>query len=124
MTNTWTASYLYKGAVTDNLSEFVRIGGQPIAHTSSGSTLPQGGHAVASPSDLTSLIPVPNKLEAFVTQPDGKGVPNERAGSIFVRVGGEPVLLDSDKFNTCGSSKGFGNSSVSAGGQAFVRCSE
>jgi uncharacterized Zn-binding protein involved in type VI secretion len=120
---TWKASYAYDGKVADGLSRFVRIAGRPVALRSSGCTLPPPGHDATSPTNKALLVPVPETLTAFVTQPDGKGLPSKGAGSAFVRVGGTAVLLDGDGFDTCGTTPGQGNSTVSAGGQDFVRCS-
>jgi hypothetical protein len=120
--NIWDGEYTYSGAVAAGLSDFVRVGGLPLALTTSRSTL-QTPHVAASPTNLAQLVPKPTLLSAFTLSPDGKGAPGAGTGSSFVRAGGAPVLLDGDGFNTCGAEKGAGNSSVAAGGQDFVRCS-
>lgn len=128
---TWTGSFTYTGSMTDALSDFVSIGGDAVAVTSSASSLdpgedipPTGGHSGPKGTNFKPLPPVPEKKTLFITDPIGTGTPGSAAGSGFVRIGGDPVLLDGDPIDTCDGTGATGNSSVTASTQDFVTASE
>ena len=137
-TVTWTGTgrYSYAGSMTSQLSEFVRIDGAALAVTSSSSSLnqgeeipPAGGHSGPAGSSITpastqpSTAPTPVTATLSITDSIGTGTPGEAAGSTFVSVGGDPVLLDGDPIDTCDGQGATGNSSVTASTQDFVTAS-
>ena len=128
---TGVADFDYKGKMTDELSDFVNIGGKAVATVSSKSSLnpgedtPAGKHHGMQGSSF--VPPGPNKpIEASmsITDPIGEGVPSSTAGSSFVNIGGDAVLLDGDKIDTCDGLSIPMNSTVTAQNQDFVSCSE
>ncbi len=121
----------YKGKMTDALSDFVRIDGKPVATVQSrsslnpGETAPGGGHDPDSGS-ITPLAPTgvtPVEKSMSLTDAVGEGKPSASAGSGFVKVGGQNLLLDGDPLDSCGSLSNPMNSKVTASGQSFVSCS-
>jgi len=134
---TGTGSYKYVGSMTDSLSTFVQIGGQPVALVASKSSLnpgettpPTGGHSGPAGSSFVAgagsvaLTPTPlGPPPLSITDVIGTGVPNAGAGSALLTIGGVKVLLDSDKIDTCDGTGSKGNSTVTASGQSFVSCS-
>jgi uncharacterized Zn-binding protein involved in type VI secretion len=127
---TGVGSYTYTGKMTDGLSTFVKIGGQPVALVTSksslnpGETAPGGGHNGASGSNFVppAPVPIPDPL-LLITDSVGTGVPNAAAGSALLTIGGVKVLLDGDKIDTCDGLSVPANSTVTASGQSFVGCS-
>lgn len=128
---TGTADLDYVGRMTDGLSDFVRIDGKPVATVQSRSSLdrgqvaPGGAHHPDS-GTITPLAPAgvtPVPLSVSITDDVGEGKPSAGAGSAFVKVGGQKLLLDGDPLDTCGSLSKPMNSTVTAQGQAFVSCS-
>lgn len=130
----WIADFDYVGKMTDALSDFVKIEGQPVALKSSKSSLnpgedtaPAGKHSGNQGKSFTPLAPPPfpaKKIDLKITDPIGLGTPNAlAAGSSFVSVGGTALLLDGDKIDTCDGLNVPGNSTVTAENQAFVACS-
>jgi hypothetical protein len=130
--------FAYNGAITGQLSDFVTIGGVPVALATSRSTLntgedtppagkhsgPQGTNFVPPPPPPPpptpgTPIPIPNTLSITDT-PLGTGVPNAGAGSALLTVGGAKVLLDADKIDTCSGVGAKADSAVTAQGQDFV----
>ena len=59
-----------------------------------------------------------------ITDPVGEGKPSATAGSSFVKIAGDAVLLDGDKIDTCDGLSIPMNSTVTAQNQDFVSCSE
>ncbi len=123
-------SYKYNGKMTDGLSTFVTVNGKPVALVSSksslnpGETAPGGGHNGASGKDFVPPSPAPVlDPTLLILDPIGTGVPNAGAGSAVLTIGGVKVLLDSDKIDTCDGLNAKGNSTVTASGQSFVKCS-
>jgi uncharacterized Zn-binding protein involved in type VI secretion len=123
-------SYQYVGEMTDNLSTFVKIDGKPVALITSKSSLNPGeaatggGHSGAQGTGFVPPTPTPILDNLFnITDPIGTGVPNSAAGSALLTIGGTKVLLDGDKIDTCDGTGGTANSTVTAVGQSFVRCS-
>lgn len=127
---TGTGAFDYHGRVTQQLSDFVRVGGAPLAVKSSRSALnpgeaATGDHAGPNGSNFQPAAPNTPVASSMVIQDAiGEGRPSAAAGSRFVSAGGSPVLLDGDRFDTCGPAAGGANSAVSAGTQNFVSCSE
>ncbi|HEY2669138.1 MAG TPA: hypothetical protein VGJ07_02050 [Rugosimonospora sp.] len=129
---TGVGDYQYTGSVTDALSDFVTIGGVPVALVSSKSSLdpgqtapPAGGHSGPAGSNFAPPAPAPNPVTlSIVDSPLGTGVPNAGAGSGVLTVGGVKVLLDSDKIDTCSGIGVTADSTVTAQGQSFVTCSQ
>jgi len=126
-----TGDFDYKGKMTGALSDFVKIDGTPVALTSSkssldpGETAPGGGHSGLGGKNYQPAAPnTPTPATMNLTDPVGEGKPSATAGSTFVTVGSTPVLLDADKLDTCGAASAPMNSTVTAGGQGFVNCSE
>jgi hypothetical protein len=129
-----TGDYDYKGAITDKLSDFVTIGGKPVALVNSESTLdagedspPAGKHSGPQGKNFLPIPPAPQPIPitlAIQDSPLGKGIPNSGAGSGVLTVGGVKVLLDADKIDTCSGVGAPADSSVAAAGQDFVTCSE
>ncbi|MEV7323500.1 hypothetical protein [Streptomyces sp. NPDC093970] len=131
---TGTGDYAYRGSVTEALSTFVTIGGQPVALVTSRSGLdpgedaPGGGHAGPAGGDFVpgpgtvAVTPIPATLQITDT-PLGTGVPNSAAGSALLTVGGVRVLLDGDAVDTCDGLGTPAGSTVAAHGQDFVTCS-
>lgn len=124
----------YAGKMTDQLSDFVKIAGKPVALKSSKSSLnpgesapPEGKHSGPkgknlAPPDTGPIIPTMPSLQITDT-PIGEGKPSASSGSSFVKVNSTAVLLDGDKIDTCdGLSKPM-NSTVTAENQDFVSCS-
>lgn len=123
------AGFDYHGRVTRQLSDFVRVGGAPLGVKSSRSALnpgetATGGHAGPSGKNFQPTAPAPIPSTMQITGDIGEGRPSATAGSRFVSAGGSPVLLDADRFDTCGPAAGAANSAVSAVTQNFVSCSE
>ena len=117
-------TYPYDGAMTDGLSDLVTIGGAPIAVVTSASSL-RGGHTPAAGAPFmppVSPTPTPNTLS--FTAGVGPGTPTAGAGSSFVTIAGQAVLLDGNALDTCGTEKGRGNSSVASTQQDFVTVAE
>ncbi|MDT7797389.1 MAG: hypothetical protein QOI78_822 [Actinomycetota bacterium] len=124
-----TGSFKYQGSITDQLSDFVRIGGTPVALVTSRSSLdpgedapPAGQHSGPAGSGFTAPAPNPGSL-SIVDLPLGTGVPGSGAGSGLLTVNGVKVLLDGDAIDTCGPAPTTGASKVAAQGQDFVTCS-
>jgi hypothetical protein len=123
-----TGDFDYKGKMTDALSDFFRIGGKPVATVGSrssldpGETAPGGGHSGPRGSNWNPSAPAPDTALVNITGPVGEGRPSATAGSTFVKVGGEAVLMDADPIDTCGIGPPA-NSRVAAEGQSFVSCS-
>ncbi|GIH14144.1 hypothetical protein [Rugosimonospora africana] len=127
---TGVGDYTYTGSITDALSDFVTIGGVPVALLTSHSSLdpgedapPTGGHSGPTGSNLVPAGANPISL-SITDSPLGTGVPNAGAGSGVLTVGGVKVLLDADKIDTCSGVPAPGKSTVTASGQSFVTCSE
>lgn len=128
---TGIGSFDYKGKMTDQLSDFVKIDGRPVAVVTSRSSLnpgesaPGGGHHGSSGSGLLPNAPAitPKAPTLSITDAIGEGKPSATAGSTFVRIGGDKVLLDGDSIDTCDGLSIPMNSTVTAGGQSFVSCS-
>jgi hypothetical protein len=126
-----TGDFDYDGAMTDRLSDFVRIAGTAVAVVSSGSTLntgedvaPAGKHSGPMGSNFTPAAPAPNPVTLQITDaPLGAGVPNAGAGSALLTIDGVKVLLDSDQIDTCSGVGAKAGSMVAATGQDFVTCS-
>jgi hypothetical protein len=121
-----TANYKYMGSITAMLSSFVTIAGQPVALTSSQSSLKPGaagGHLDALGTFSTPPAPpvTPGTLK-LVPAIIGLGKPNAASGSALLTIGGTKVLLDGDKMDTC-DGRGSANSTITASGQSFVTCS-
>ena len=125
----------YRGKITDQLSDFIKIGGKPVAKKDSKSSLdpgedtpPTGKHSGPMGSnfvpDSTSTAPTPKKSTLSITDPIGEGNPNAASGSSFVKIDDVKVLLDGDKIDTCDGMGTLGNSTVTAENQDFVSCSE
>ncbi|UBF27082.1 hypothetical protein K9N68_03675 [Kovacikia minuta CCNUW1] len=130
----WVAEYDYKGKITEQLSDFVRISGKPLAVKTSKSSLnpgeataPAGSHSGPKGRNFIPLTPPPfpaKITDLKITDSVGEGKPSANAGSSFVKVGGVAVLLDGNKIDTCdGTSKPM-NSTVTSENQDFVACSE
>ncbi|MEV8509045.1 hypothetical protein AB0368_30005 [Actinoplanes sp. NPDC051475] len=122
-----TGDYTYQGAVTGGLSDFVTAGGTPVAVVTSTSSLrPEGelAHKPLSGSNYQPAAPPPAPPSLKFTPPTGvgDGKPGAPAGSALLTVGGVKVLLDGDKFDTCGIPGGTGKGTVAAQGQTFVTC--
>jgi hypothetical protein len=126
-------SFDYAGKMTDQLSDFVKVDGKPVALKTSKSSLnpgesapPAGKHsgpAVKNPTPpLTSPI-VATVPALSITDPVGEGKPSATAGSQFVKVGSTALLLDADKIDTCDGLSIPMNSTVTAAEQDFVSCS-
>lgn len=131
-----TGSYTYTGSMAEGLSGFVRIGGAAVAVTTSSSALdagedvpPAGGHSGPAGQGMTPVstqpptAPTPIPISLSITDEIGTGTPGSGAGSGFVRVAGDPVLLDGDPIDTCDGTGATGNSSVAASTQSFVSAS-
>lgn len=119
--------YAYKGEVTQDVSDFVTVGGEPLALVTSGSKLRSDGtldHQPMRGSSFAPPGPLPSSLQ-FVPPTDvGAGQPGEKAGSGLLTVDGDRALLDGDPFDTCGIPGGKASSTVAAKHQTFVTCSE
>jgi uncharacterized Zn-binding protein involved in type VI secretion len=122
---TGSGSFDYVGKMSDQLSDFVRIDGKPVALKSSksslnpGETAPTGKHAGPSGKELSPSNLIPLSLK--ITDPVGTGNPSATAGSTFVTIASTPVLLDGDKMDTCGPPPM--NATVTSENQDFVSCS-
>lgn len=119
----------YKGKMTDGLSDFVSIGGKPVATVDSksslnpGQTALGGGHHPTGGKNWLPPQPVPIPTSLSILDPVGEGRPSAVSGSAFVSVGGKKLLLDGDKIDTCDGLAVPMNSTVTAEGQSFVSCS-
>lgn len=127
--------FSYVGRITDGLSDFMRIGDQPVAVVTSQSSLdsgqdtpPAGKHSGPAGSNFApgpaSQATTPTEATLMITDTIGTGVPNAAAGSELVTVGGDNLLLDGDKIDTCSGVGAKAGSTVTAKGQSFVTCSE
>jgi hypothetical protein len=124
----WTGDYTYKGKLTDGLSDFVTVGGKPLALVTSGSELRAEGtvdHTAARGGNFNPPSPPPNlgMLKFVPATGVGAGRPSQDAGSALLTVNGVKALLDGDSFNTCGIPGGSKSSTVTAKNQDFVTCS-
>jgi hypothetical protein len=125
---TGIADFAYNGAMTDALSDWVSIGGVPVALVSSHSSLnageaapPAGKHSGPQGGNFVPPAPTPVAVSLSITDsPLGTGVPNAGAGSALLTVGGVRVLLDADKIDTCSGVGAPAGSTVAANGQSFV----
>lgn len=127
---TGVGEFDYAGKMTDDLSDFVKIGGKAAALKTSKSSLnpgeaaaPAGKHSGPQGKNFAPPAPAPIPLSLSIKDTIGAGVPSAAAGSQFVKIGGAAVLLDGDKIDTC---DGLGvpmNSTVTAENQDFVSCS-
>ncbi len=125
---TGVGSFKYNGAVTEKLSDFVRIGGKAVALVSSRSALddgedsaPEGKHS--GPQGSSFLPPTPSPIASTLSIADtplGTGVPNTGAGSALLTVNGTKALLDGNKIDTCSGVDAKAGSTVTAQGQDFV----
>ncbi|MEU9671533.1 hypothetical protein AB0E25_39545 [Streptomyces bobili] len=119
-----TGRFAYTGSMTDELSDFVRVGSHSIALVTSRSSLdpgesaPGGGHSGPKGTSFSAPQPALPSL-TIIDAPLGTGVPAADAGSSFLKIGGTPVLLNGDPIDSCG-----GRSTVTAAGQDFVTCAE
>lgn len=132
----WIADFDYVGKMTGGLSDFVKVDGSPVALVTSRSALdpgenapPAGRHSGPKGSGFVPMPPVPALgppvlPSLSITDPVGTGDPNAGAGSAFVNVGGDAVLLDGDAIDTCDGLGVPANSTVTAENQDFVSCSE
>ncbi len=125
----------YVGKMTDQLSDFVKVDGQPIALISSKSSLnpgedvpPTGGHSGPAGSNFvpgpSTQAPLPTTISLSITDSIGEGNPSALAGSSFVKANGDAILLDGDAIDTCDGLNIPMNSTVTAENQSFVSCSE
>lgn len=121
----------YDGLMTDQLSTFVKIDGQPIALKNSKSSLrpgedapPVGKHSGPMGSGFMPTAPAPIPLTLSIDDPIGEGNPSASSGSSFVSVDGVAVLLDQDPIDTCDGTGITMNSTVTVQNQDFVSCSE
>ncbi len=131
----WVADFDYVGKMTEGLSDFVNIDGEPMALVTSQSSLdpgedapPSGRHSGPMGSNFIPPAPPPAPppflLALSIDDPVGTGDPNAAAGSSFVKVDGDAVLLDGDAIDTCDGLSVPANSTVTAENQDFVSCSE
>jgi hypothetical protein len=128
------ASFDYVGKMTGQLSDFVKIDGKPAAVKTSTSSLDpgesspggkHGGPQAKSPTPPLSTSSYSVQASALsIIDPVGTGRPSTTAGSSFVKIASVAVLLDSDKIDTCDGLSIPMNSTVAAGEQDFVSCSE
>ena len=123
-----TGFFDYAGKMTDQLSDFVKIDGKPVALKSSKSSLNSGEDAPSGKhGGLNIKLPTPPNLIPLglsITDPVGTGNPSASAGSTFVKVASTAVLLDGDKIDTCDGFSAPMNSTVTAENQNFVSCSD
>ena len=114
--------YDYKGEVSTGLSDFVSVDGTFVGLVSSGSKLRSDGVSAHAAPGATSVTPTPDGAPVSFVVPAGvgDGVPSSGTGSPLFTVGGVKVLLDGDKFDTCGIATGIGKASVAASGQDWV----
>jgi hypothetical protein len=129
---TGVGDFAYKGAITGQLSDFVNIGGVPVALTTSRSTLnagedspPGGKHSGPQGTNFVPTAPPPGPTPiastlSIIDTPLGTGVPNAGAGSALLTVNGVKALLDADKIDTCSGAGATADSTVAAKGQDFV----
>lgn len=126
---TGIADFDYKGKMTDNLSDFVIIGGKAVATVSSKSSLnpgentPAGKHHGMQGSNFVPPAPTPIAATISIADSIGTGVPSSGTGSSFVKIGGTAVLLDGDGIDTCDGLSIPMNSTVTSEKQNFVSCS-
>lgn len=124
------ASFDYVGKMTDSLSDFVNIDGQPVATVNSKSSLnpsedaPGGGHHGSAGKNFQPPAPVPIPISLSIQDPIGEGTPSANAGSLFVNIEDEAVLLDRDSIDTCDGIGTPMNSTVTSENQSFVNISE
>src|SRR5262245_15728007 len=120
----------YVGKMTDQLSDFVKIDGKPVALKSSKSSLnpgessPTGKHSGPAGTNFTPPTPTPIASSLSITDSIGEGKPSASSGSSFVKVASTALLLDGDKIDTCDGLSVPMNSTVTAEKQSFVSCSE
>jgi uncharacterized Zn-binding protein involved in type VI secretion len=133
--NKWIGDFDYVGKMTDELSDFVCIDGQPVALKTSKSSLdpgedapPAGKHSGAQGNNLDPQTDKKNtepanKLLLTIDDTIGEGKPSSGSGSSFVKVDGDEVLLDGDNIDTCDGMSAVENSTVTTENQDFVSCS-
>jgi uncharacterized Zn-binding protein involved in type VI secretion len=128
---TGVGDFDYVGKMTDQLSDFVKINGKPVALKSSKSSLnpgesspPTGKHSGPAGKNFQPPAPVPIATSLSITDQIGEGKPSATSGSSFVKVASTAVLLDGDKIDTCDGLSVPMNSTVTAEKQDFVSCSE
>jgi hypothetical protein len=128
---TGVGDFDYVGKMTDQLSDFVKINGKPVALKSSKSSLnpgesspPTGKHSGPAGKNFQPPTPVPIAASLSITDQIGEGKPSATSGSSFVKVASTAVLLDGDKIDTCDGLSVPMNSTVTAENQDFVSCSE
>jgi hypothetical protein len=120
------ADFQYVGSITAMLSAFVKMGGQAVALATSQSSLESGaagGHLPVEAKNFQPPAPPPTPGSVMLVPPIvGVGKPNAASGSSLLTIGKVKVLLDGDKMDTCDNT-GSANSTVTASGQTFVKCS-
>jgi uncharacterized Zn-binding protein involved in type VI secretion len=129
---TGTGKYEYLGKMTQELSDFVKIDGKPVALKGSKSSLNpdqktlSGKHNGSAGGSFDPPDMVDTKKPITITDIDGfgEGTPSAQSGSSFVTINNKAILLDGDKIDTCDGTGKKGNSTVTAAGQMFVSCSE
>jgi len=119
----------YVGKITEELNDFVKIDGTPVALIESKSSLDpgedaSGKHSGSMGKNFLPPVPAPITVSLNITDPVGQGTPGMGSGSSFVKVSGVKVLMDGDKIDTCDGPGIIGNSEVTSENQDFVSCSE
>lgn len=121
----------YVGKMTDQLSDFVKVDGKPVAVKDSKSSLnpgestaPAGKHSGPAGKNFVPPAPVPIAFSLSISDAVGEGKPNASSGSSFVKIDSVAVLLDGDKIDTCDGVGVPMNSTVTAENQDFVSLSE
>src|ERR1043166_7905627 len=116
--------------MVDQLSSFIRINGQPVATTGSKSALDPGedatgGHFGRNGKNFLPPTPAPILESIHITDvPIGTGSPSATSRSTFVKSNGIAILVDGDKIDICDGLGKPMNSSVTAGQQDVVSCSQ
>lgn len=127
------ADFDYKGSMTDELSDMVKIGGKAVALVTSKSSLDPGEDSVGghAPTSAKNIVPKPppaitpgTETVIAITDSIGTGIPSSGTGSRFVNIGGNAVLFDGDSIDTCDGLSIPMNSTVTSANQDFVSCSE
>jgi hypothetical protein len=126
---TGTARFDYVGSMSEDLSDLLFINEVPVALKTSRSSLDPGEdvtgkHAGPKGSGFVPPTPVPTTNTLSITDTVGPGKPSASAGSAFVTVNGDKILLDGDAMDTCDVANAIGNSKVTSEKQSLVVVAE
>jgi hypothetical protein len=114
-TSPGTAAYDWKGKTKAGDGGFFTVGGTPVC-TKADKTASGPSHTL----DASSVTPQ-GTVDSVSPTPSDAAAPSQGAGSSFLKVAGQPVLLDKDTFDGCDNAiAAVGNLTVTASQSFFT----